>query len=78
VGTYHPEQMDGPLPVSEIMTRNPVTVTPETSTVDAIELMRRNRWSCLPVIKNDALVGVLTETQLMAIAGQLLEQKLRE
>jgi CBS domain-containing protein len=60
------------------MTRNPVTVKPETLTVDAIDLMRRNRWSCLPVIKNGALVGVLNETQLMAIAGQLLEQKLRE
>jgi len=78
VGTYHPEQLDGPLPVSEIMQRNPLTVTPETTTVDAIELMRRNRWSCLPVLKNGHLVGVLTETQLMAIAGQLLEQKLRE
>ncbi len=78
VGTYHPEQMDGPMPVSEVMVRNPVTVEPETPTVDAIDLMRRNRWSCLPVIKNGALVGVLNETQLMAIAGQLLEQKLRE
>ncbi len=78
VGTYHPEQLEGPLPVSDVMTRNPVTVEPETLTVDAIDLMRRNRWSCLPVIKNGALVGVLNETQLMAIAGQLLEQKLRE
>ena len=78
VGTYHPEQLEGPLPVSDVMTRNPVTVKPETLTVDAIDLMRRNRWSCLPVIKNGALVGVLNETQLMAIAGQLLEQKLRE
>jgi CBS domain-containing protein/gamma-glutamylcysteine synthetase len=78
VGTYHPEQMEGPLPVSEVMARNPVTVEPETPTVDAIDLMRRNRWSCLPVVKNGALVGVLNETQLMAIAGQLLEQKLRE
>ena len=69
---------DGPLPVSDVMTRNPVTVEPETLTVDAIDLMRRNRWSCLPVIKNGALVGVLNETQLMAIAGQLLQQKLRE
>ncbi len=78
VGTYNPEQMDGPLPVSEIMQRSPVTVAPETPTVDAIDLMRRNRWSCLPVVKNGHLVGVLTESQLMAIAGQLLEQKLRE
>ncbi len=78
VGTYHPEHREGPLPVSEIMQREPVTVTPETSTVEAIDTMRRNRWSCLPVIKEDRLVGVVTETQLMAIAGQLLEEKLRE
>jgi CBS domain-containing protein len=78
VGTYHPEQREGPLPVSEIMQRDPVTVSPETSTVEAIDTMRRNRWSCLPVIKDDRLVGVVTETQLMAIAGQLLEEKLRE
>ena len=32
----------------------------------------------LLVIKNDHLVGVVTETQFMAIAGQLLEEKLRE
>ncbi len=78
VGTYHPEHREGPLPVEEIMQREPVTVTPETSTVEAIDIMRRNGWSCLPVIKDDRLVGVVTETQLMAIAGQLLEEKLRE
>jgi CBS domain-containing protein len=78
VGTYHPEGTDGPLPVSEIMQRDPVTVSPETPTVEAINLMRRNGWSCLPVVKDDHLVGVLTESQLMAIAGQLLEDKLRE
>jgi len=78
VGTYHPEQREGPMPVAEVMQRNLVTVEPETSTLEAIELMRRHRFSCLPVVKNDHLVGVVTETQFMAIAGQLLEQKLRE
>ncbi len=78
VGTYHPEQREGPLPVAEVMQRDLVTVEPETSTLEAIELMRRHRFSCLPVVKNDHLVGVVTETQFMAIAGQLLEQKLRE
>lgn len=78
VGTYHPEQMEAPLPVSEIMQRDPVTVAPETSTVEAIDLMRANGWACLPVIKDDHLVGVLTESRLMVIAGELLEQKLKE
>jgi CBS domain-containing protein len=78
VGTYHPEQLDGPMPVSEVMQADPVTVAPETSTLEAIELMRRHRMSCLPVIKHGHLVGIVTETQFMAMAGQLLEQKLRE
>jgi hypothetical protein len=30
------------------------------------------------VVKDDHLVGVLTESHLMFIAGQLLEEKLRE
>lgn len=78
VGNYHPEQMDSPMPVSEVMARDPVTVTPETPTLEAIELMRRHKMSCLPVVKNNHLVGVVTEAQFMAIAGQLLEAKLRE
>ncbi len=78
VGSYHPEQLDGPLPVSEVMQGNPVTVTPETSTLEAIELMRRHKMSCLPVVKGAHLVGVVTESQFMAIAGRLLEEKLRE
>jgi CBS domain-containing protein len=77
VGTYHPET-SGPLPVSEVMQADPKTVTPETSTVEAIGLMRANSWACLPVIKDGHLVGVLTESKLMEIAGKLLEEKLRE
>jgi len=77
VGTYNPEQLDGPMPVSKVMTRDPVTVTPETSTLDAIGLMRRHKISCLPVVKDGRLVGLITEPQFMEIAGQLLEEKLR-
>lgn len=78
VGSYHPEQMASPMAVSEVMARDPVTVTPETPTLEAIELMRRHKMSCLPVVKHGHLVGVVTEAQFMAIAGQLLEEKLRE
>jgi CBS domain-containing protein len=78
VGSYHPEQLDGPMPVSAVMQTNPVTVSPETATLEAIELMRNHQLSCLPVVKNDRLVGIVNEAQFMAIAGQLLEEKLRE
>lgn len=64
--------------VSEIMTRNPITVEPETPTLDAINLMRQQRMACLPVVKDDRLVGVVTERDFMDITAELLEAKLRE
>lgn len=64
--------------VSEIMHKNPVTATPDTPTLDAIELMRSNGASCLPVVRDHKLVGLVTEHDFMRIAGQLLEQQLRE
>ena len=39
-------------PVSEIMNVDLVTVTPETPTLEAIQLMRENRISCLPVVED--------------------------
>jgi len=75
-------QMDGvdrmAHPVSEIMDTNPLTVSPETSTQDAIDIMRTHRVSCLPVVKNNKLVGLVRETDFMPIAYQLLESRLKE
>ncbi|MCD4748504.1 MAG: CBS domain-containing protein [Thermoanaerobaculales bacterium] len=78
IGTYNPEQLGGPMPVSEIMQSSPLTVNPETTTLETIKLMRRHRISCLPVVKNGQLVGKVTERQFMVMARQLLEEKLGE
>jgi CBS domain-containing protein len=69
---------DGPIPVSRVMARELVTVGPETTTLDAIDRMRRHRISCLPVVQDDRLIGIVTEHDFMRIAGQLLEEMLRE
>ncbi len=61
------------VPVSHIMQTDPVTVTPETSTLEAIERMRENGISCLPVVKNDRLVGIVSEHDFVTITAHLLE-----
>jgi len=66
----------GHLPVSTIMETSPLSVAPETATLEAIDLMRTHKVSCLPVVKNDKLVGLVTERDFMPIAYQLLEDKL--
>jgi CBS domain-containing protein len=65
-------------PVREIMETNPVTATPETSTLEAIELLREHQVSCLPVVKEGRLVGIVSERDFMPIAYHLLEERLRK
>jgi len=62
--------------VDEIMNREPLTVEPETSTVEAIQLMREKKLACLPVTRNGQLVGIVTEHDLIVVASHLLESQL--
>jgi len=55
------------------MNRVALTVTPETLTLDAIALMRRERVDCLPVVKEGRLVGIVSERDFINVAGRLLE-----
>ncbi len=64
--------------VREIMTADPVTVTPETRTLEAIRLMRSTKVGCLPVVKDDRLVGVVIERDFMDIASELLQERLAD
>lgn len=52
-------------PVSEVMITEVITVGPGDSIMDAARLMRRHKISGLPVVYNDRLVGILTETDLL-------------
>ena len=56
------------LTAREIMTDGTVTIHPEASVKDAIELLLEKRISGLPVIDEKGhLVGVITEYALLAI-----------
>ncbi len=66
------------VPVHMIMKKDPLTVNPETSTLEAIETMRQKRLGCLPVVENGRLVGVVTLFDLLAVSAKLLEEELRK
>jgi CBS domain-containing protein/gamma-glutamylcysteine synthetase len=63
-------------PVRDIMEREPTSVAPETSTLEAIDLMREHKVSCLPVVSEGKLVGIVSETDFMPLAYELLHEKL--
>lgn len=64
--------------VSDIMYQNPLTIDPDTTTLKAIQIMRENKLSCLPVTKDGKLLGMVTEHDLAVVAGRLLERYLGE
>jgi len=62
--------------VAEIMKREPVTVTPETPTIEALRTMRRLGVGCLPVVHEERLVGIITDDDFMDLAAKLLEEQM--
>ncbi len=58
--------------VEDIMITNPITIHPEASILEAIEIMDDQQIGCLPVVKNNRLVGVITEQNFVAISKRLL------
>ncbi len=69
---------DGPIATREVMERDLITVGPSTGTLEAIDLMRKHGISCLPVVQDDRLIGLITEHDFMRVARVLLEEMLSE
>ena len=67
----HDEEI--PQTVEDIMIDNPITIHPEASIMEAMEIMESQKIGCLPVVKNNQLVGIITEQNYMRIAGRLLK-----
>jgi len=60
--------------VREIMLPDPITVSPSTSSLEAIAIMRRNRIGCIPVVDDGQLVGIITSYDFLAASAQLFQQ----
>jgi len=58
--------------VSEIMEVDPITVRDDAVVNEAVRLLDENRIRHLPVLRGDALVGVLSDRDLLETAGRLV------
>jgi CBS domain-containing protein/gamma-glutamyl:cysteine ligase YbdK (ATP-grasp superfamily) len=70
------ERPEGGVPVGEIMVEEPISVSPDRPTLEAVELMREHEIGALPVVREDRLVGIITEQDFIQIAGTLLDETL--
>jgi len=53
--------------VQDWMTKDPVTITDETSMMKAIHIMKERRFRRLPVLHEGKLVGLVTDRDLKEI-----------
>ena len=55
----------GTTPVASCMTRNVITVSPETDITLAAQHMLHGHFGCLPVVEQERLVGILSEIDIL-------------
>lgn len=62
------------LPVSRIMTKDPLVISPSTRLTEAAKLMLRHKIGGLPVVQGHKLVGIITESDIFRAFVELMEQ----
>ncbi len=60
--------------LSEIMIRNVSVIHQSDSLRQAALYLQAHKYGCLPVVSDDRLVGIVTDSDFIAIAINLLEQ----
>lgn len=69
---FIPQIVTPSIKVGQMMSKNPLTLSPDISAVDAAELMKRYGFEGYPVVENKQLVGLLTRRNVdRAIAHNL-------
>ena len=64
--------------IADVVSRNPVTVTPDADLDQALELMARHQIRRIPVVEDDRLVGIVAQADVARVAkekqtGELVE-----
>ncbi|MFP4091539.1 MAG: CBS domain-containing protein, partial [Cyclobacteriaceae bacterium] len=68
------ERSSREIPVREVMVRDLITATPEMPVVEAIKLILESKVSCLPVIRNEQIVGIVTEHDFVKVSHHLYRE----
>ncbi|HEY2386531.1 MAG TPA: CBS domain-containing protein [Candidatus Binatia bacterium] len=60
------------IPIREIMTTSTLTIDPDASIHEAVDVMVGKRIGCLPVVASGRLVGLLSESDCLRYLAHLL------
>ncbi|HHP7240794.1 MAG TPA: glutamate-cysteine ligase family protein [Cyclobacteriaceae bacterium] len=57
--------------VKDIMIKKPITISPDDTVIEALKTMKKNKIGCMPVIKKDKLIGIISEGDFLNITTNL-------
>ena len=63
------------LPVAEVMVFNVKSITEDTDVLSATRMMLEERISCLPVVEDKKLKGIITESDLLSLLASKLQEE---
>src|SRR5690606_29532144 len=73
----NPSDNESPVTVSDVMVRNPICVSPDTSLKEALRLLLDNNITCLPVTVDGRIVGIVTDRDFLEVASHFLQERER-
>ncbi len=66
------QQLDRDTTISEIMTPEPVIVTPTATLAHVLHILNRYHLSCLPVTEGRKLIGIITRSDIIRVEAERL------
>ncbi|NNC95080.1 MAG: CBS domain-containing protein [Chitinophagales bacterium] len=63
-----------PLTAKDAMQPDVVSINPEANIMEAMAIMEKFGYGCLPVVNNNKLVGIVTEQNFLQITNRLLKR----
>jgi acetoin utilization protein AcuB len=70
---WQDEELVNHLPVRAMMTPAPIVIAPDAHATEAVRLMLKNQISCLPVMRDETLVGIVTRSDILVAFMNLLQ-----
>ncbi|QFI55443.1 CBS domain-containing protein [Aeromonas simiae] len=67
------EEFTDSVHLGEIMTRNVAWVDPHAGIKEAALYLQRHKYGCLPIVERGKLIGIVTDSDFVAVAINLLE-----
>jgi CBS domain-containing protein/gamma-glutamylcysteine synthetase len=65
---------ESPVLVKDVMITDPITVSPSTNLMEAINIMREKQIGCLPVVNGKELIGIITVMDFLRITTRLIDR----